>query len=601
VDLTLKILFIKDLEIMKKILLVSVLIVFLFGCKSKDYFITDKKNNNVDSTRTNTYEVEYDFKKGIYVRNNLRLLVNTPTVFKVSNINKLAYNISIGSNDVILAETALTDNLKEELKEAISTKNTVIVADKKGVVTAQKLDLSNIDKKYDFKDNKKDGFEEFSKSIKSTEKVTKLIAEKEKLNVQVKDLILNFKILEINIADEKKDSSSVVLPILEKSQKVKKDSIVIIEDALKKITNDIATEINSQKESILKKFNEDNVAFQAAFYTFNEVYKTVLKLQECYSDVKVIADYPYMTEERFQKDYKSECHRKADVLFLQKESLTQFKEYYRQVGIKYSNLRYNPYLSDFLNYGGISKLYAQADYIKQLADEMNNDVNSINISLVLNKLEHLLKYLEDEKTYEYTSAPIQPIQDAANFEIKIEKRLDNNAVITNEKTFSHTEFTYGGTRVDFSAGLAASYFGNATAYEFGIDGKGATILSEKNDNIVAPALVGLVTMSYRQAGSLAVGASAGLGIDATNGKVQLSNFFIGPTLLFGKSDRLFVTAGLSFRNVQQLKSGYTIGEVITGGADDIDKYLSDKYAVGSFISLTYNLTKGVRASIKQLK
>jgi hypothetical protein len=586
---------------MKKILLVSVLIVFLFGCKSKVNFMTGIKNNHVDSTRTNTYEVEYDFKKGIYVRNKLRLLVNTPTVFKVSNINRLTYNITISSNDVILAETALADNFKEEIKEAISTKNTIIVADKNGIITAQKLDLSNIDEKYDFKDDKTDGIGQFSESLKSTKKVTKLIAEKEKLNVQVKDLILNFKILEINIADAKKDSSIVKSDSLQKLRKPKSDSIDKIEDALKKITNDIATEINSQKESILKKFNEDNVAFQAAFYTFNEVYKTVLKLQECYSDVKVIADYPFMTKKRFQEDYKSECHRKAKLLFLQKESLTQFKEYYRQVGIKYSNLRYNPYLSDFLNYGGISKLYAQADYIKQLADEMNNDVNSINISLVLNKLEHLLKYLEDEKTYEYTSAPIQPIQDAANFEIKIEKRLDNNAVITNEKTFSHTEFTYGGTRVDFSAGLAASYFGNATAYEFGIDGKGATILSEKNDNIVAPALVGLVTMSYRQAGSLAVGASAGLGIDATNGKVQLSNFFIGPTLLFGKSDRLFVTAGLSFRNVQQLKSGYTIGEVITGGADDIDKYLSDKYAVGSFISLTYNLTKGVRASIKQLK
>jgi hypothetical protein len=585
---------------MKKILLLSVLIVFLFGCKSKDGLTKDIRNRNVDTTRTNTYVIEYDFKKGIYVRNKLCLLVNTPTVFKVSNINNLAYNITIRSNDVILAETALTDNFKEELKEAISTKNTVIVADKNGVITAQKLDLSNIDKKYDFKDDKKDGLDPFLKSLESTEKVTKLIAEKQQLNLQLKNLNLDNKILESNIAEAKKNSSGVELPNLVESQKVKKDSINTTEVDIKKITNNIAIEIKSQNE-FLKKFNEDNIAFQEAFYKFNEVYKTVLKLQECYSDVKVIADYPFMTKKRFQEEYKSKCHRKADVLFLQKESLTQFKEYYRQVGIKYSNFKYNPYLSDFLNYGGISKLYAQADYIKQLADEMNNDVNSINISLVLNKLEHLLKYLEDEQTYEYTSAPIQPIQDAANFEVKIEKRLDNNAVITNEKTFSHTEFTYGGTRVDFSAGLAASYFENATAYEFGIDGKGATILSEKNNNIVAPALVGLVTMSYRQAGSLAVGASAGLGIDATNGKVQLSNFFIGPTLLFGKSDRLFVTAGLSFRNVQQLKSGYTIGEVITGGADDIDNYLSDKYAVGSFISLTYNLTKGVRASIKQLK
>jgi hypothetical protein len=216
------------------------------------------------------------------------------------------------------------------------------------------------------------------------------------------------------------------------------------------------------------------------------------------------------------------------------------------------------------------------------------------------KLEHLLKFLEDTQVYEYVSAPIQPTQDAAVFEVKIHKRLDNSAVLSNDRSFKHSEFTFGGTRVDFSLGLAASYFPNAKIYEFGIRND-STTLSVKSNKLIAPAVVGLITMSYRRTQYVAYGGSAGLGIDVLNGKVQLSNFFVGPTVLFGKYDRLFLSGGLSLRNVQQLKSGYNEGDSIINGANEISNYLTDKYAIGTFLSLTYNLTKGVRTNLKKLK
>uniref|UniRef100_UPI0040478A3A hypothetical protein n=1 Tax=Mariniflexile sp. TaxID=1979402 RepID=UPI0040478A3A len=240
-------------------------------------------------------------------------------------------------------------------------------------------------------------------------------------------------------------------------------------------------------------------------------------------------------------------------------------------------------------------------YIKELADKINIEVATINIEVVLQKVQHLLELLSNENVYQYVSAPIQPTQDAAIFKIQIQKKSDNHSDITDEKSFKHTEFTYGGTRVDFSLGLAASYFKNAEVYEFGINDDNATVISKKSSNLITPSLIGLFTMSYRRTQYMAFGASAGLGIDVVNGKIQLSNFFVGPTILFGKYDRLFLTGGFSFRDVGQLKSGYEEGDLITIGTEDISKYLSDKYALGSFLSLTYNLTKGVRANYKRLK
>lgn len=590
---------------MKNFMILTIVAIIVTSCVAKNDLIQGQKTNNlVNTTRTNTYEVVYDFKKGVFEKNNLQLHVNTPTVFKIKNINRLAYNISISSNDTILAETYIADELDKSIKETTSNKSTEIISNKNGVISSPKLDLSSI---------VENDFVEFSKNadlnntflaeLNSSKNINQLIAEREKYTNKntLLELQKNYLSEEVKTENLKTDSISKgnLSKLKEKLARVEIDISSTL-DSITQKSNKIKVELDKQQIDLLKKFDQDNIAFQEAFYKLNQVYSSVLMLQECYGDIKVVADYPYMSKTKYQTEFKSACREKAKSVLTQKESLINFRDYSKQVGIKYSNLKYNPYLSKFLNYGGITKLYAHADYIKELADQMSNEVIDMNIPIVLQKIQHLLELLEEEEAYQYVSAPIQPTQDAAIFKIKIQKKADNNSDVSDEKSFKHTEFTYGGTRVDFSLGLAASYFKNAEVYEFGVRND-STVLSKKSDKLIAPALVGLITMSYRRTQYFSLGASAGLGIDVVNGKVQLSNFFIGPTVLFGKYDRLFLTGGLSLRNVQQLKSGYKVDDVVTSGADDINNYLSDKYSVGGFLSLTYNLTKGVRANVKKLK
>ena len=110
----------------------------------------------------------------------------------------------------------------------------------------------------------------------------------------------------------------------------------------------------------------------------------------------------------------------------------------------------------------------------------------------------------------------------------------------------------------------------------------------------------MFTASYRNARHIAIGASVGLGIDATNGKLQLNNFFAGPSLIWGKQERVSLTLGGSLKSIPKLKSNYTVGQEV-GNETDIVKFTREQYKFGFFISVTYNLTKGVKKQLKNVK
>ena len=143
--------------------------------------------------------------------------------------------------------------------------------------------------------------------------------------------------------------------------------------------------------------------------------------------------------------------------------------------------------------------------------------------------------------------------------------------------------------------MAAAYYGKVSRYAIGLENQ----LKSYEKKIISSSLIGMVTMSYRRTGYTSFGGSAGMGLDVVGGKIQISNFFIGPTILMGKKDRIFFTLGASLKNVRELKDGYEGLKVPV--ADDLTSYSGDKYRVGVFASLTYSLTKDARALIKSLR
>ncbi|WP_297868798.1 hypothetical protein [uncultured Flavobacterium sp.] len=110
----------------------------------------------------------------------------------------------------------------------------------------------------------------------------------------------------------------------------------------------------------------------------------------------------------------------------------------------------------------------------------------------------------------------------------------------------------------------------------------------KNDkSIFTPSFVGFFTASMRSATYFSWGFSIGIGVSAFEGSLTFDNFFVRPSLTVGKYERVTLTSGISIKN---LPLQYTIENV------------SDKnYVPGFFISLSYNLTKGVKDNIKHMK
>ena len=70
---------------------------------------SDSINQKIDSInlktgrgKTNTYVIEYDFKSGYFKKNNQRIIVNSPVVFKITNINRLAYDVTVKAKDSVI-------------------------------------------------------------------------------------------------------------------------------------------------------------------------------------------------------------------------------------------------------------------------------------------------------------------------------------------------------------------------------------------------------------------------------------------------------------------------------------------------------------------
>lgn len=101
----------------------------------------------------------------------------------------------------------------------------------------------------------------------------------------------------------------------------------------------------------------------------------------------------------------------------------------------------------------------------------------------------------------------------------------------------------------------------------------------KKDYLTLLPLVMLTNKNYQNASCITYNVSMGLRIDVLNGKTQLSNFFIGTSVLFGKFERLMFTAGASIRNVQQLQSGYQIGSNVT--TSNTKSFLIEMYKAGN--------------------
>jgi len=144
---------------------------------------------------------------------------------------------------------------------------------------------------------------------------------------------------------------------------------------------------------------------------------------------------------------------------------------------------------------------------------------------------------------------------------------------------------FGGMRVRASVGLNFSQFFSRPQTFFVRD----TTLQSSSKDAFVPVLTSFVHFYAPSRKSVSVAGSFGVGFPLGGGEnLQSISFFLGPSLLFGKSERIVLNAGLMGGKSEKLSQGYEIG----------DQYISDSnlaptisvYELGYFIGVSFNLS-----------
>jgi archaellum component FlaC/nitrogen fixation protein len=601
----------------------------------KDTIIKGRVNRGVRPEETNTYVIEYDFKSGVYNRNMLNLEINTPVVFKIININRLAYDVKVTPRDSILADTGwengvleflkentlpTTTNAKEEENKAklnSETKSSALEKDdvKDGANdkgnTALNLNtiLSNIkaDKdaiqeeiakneliKKPFVDRKKELENAYPKI---EEDITKLKIQISKYTLQ--DLNTESKSIEIKEKNDQLESlNKVKTEISLKNEEINKIDKLIKEDSLK------LQQINRKADDIEKDYKDLESEYNSYTETFNKLknsYFKILNVNECYNEVRLYMSNPLLSKDDYEKEYANKALQKLEQTFPSLRSEYQnFLDIYIKLGHEFYSLSQNGKVLE-LDFGGQTKFLNPAKNMKSLADNWNEEFNKADIKALMHEMNRAYQLLKKPDVYTYVSKPIQPVKDVVIFDIKIKKYNQDKPNYNDDKEFSYKEYTKGGMRFDAGVGFAISYLDNAAEYE--IAPKKDTnedVIALKEKHLWVPSFVGLFTANFRSNKLATFGISAGIGVSADSGKFEFSNFYFGPSITLGRENRICFTAGATIKGVEELNKNVTEGTPVPN-TNNVSSFTNNTYVFGPFVSITYNLTKGIRNNVKYFK
>jgi hypothetical protein len=508
-------------------------------------------NNNIDCSKINTHIIEYNFQTGTYTKNNLKLKINQPVVFKVININRFAYTLDIKTKDSIIGYSDLS-GLEKIFKndEIEKTKKQLNSAETKTIPTSNNIPLD----KNDFIGNENEMFNEINE-------VNSLL--QSKLTNKM-DEIINAKI---------NDSSTIINKI-----------------DFPKIDNEYSFHFTAQYD------------LANLYLSILEKHTKIISLWNDYLSLRDFINNPTLTLCELKKENNFISSTKVN-FDTNKNILTEFDLVAKQFDNLYKAIKSNPEITKKTNYGGSLKLFGIIDNLNIQASSLVEQVEIIDFDKFkqdVNQIINLTQNIENKKElFEYVSDPIQPWQDVAVFKVKINKNEKSTSKFYNERDFSHREYTKDGIRYDISVGLAGSFYDKENFHKIITDASGVNkiYLNEKSSFI--PSFVGFFTTSYRSASHFTAGLSIGLGLSTNQGTIAIGDIFIGPNITVGKDERVNLTGGISYKNLYMLNSNYKVGDIVPNGLT-IENVSTKSYQSGFFLAFTYNLTKGVKDKLKQI-
>ena len=584
------------------ILVLLFILPMLSFAQEKDTPQVKKPVENKDSVKEKdssvNYMVEYDFKTKKYTKNHLKPKTGYPISYKINNINRLAHDIKITVTDSVISESYVDEDLGNFIKKYFdeaqkkSTKEQPEKPDKSAGLTPENIKETPQD------DGNNSNSDSTNTSSASSANVIKVIQESADLSIQKgeqtveNDISEIKKISEDNINDGKPDENTST----ENEKKITEKTEEIVEK-VNKINESLG---ESPLKEHFNNYMTANNNFYESYAELEAMYKYCLKYKTITAELIEISSFPYLTLNEFEDNHKE--YFKSKLI-----DIKHYEAYYETIEVKYKDFKtkYNTlislqtHLNKILTEEGRYKVFEKLENFNKSADIIYQTITSAKEDKLTLNLERLYMLLVNENNYSYTSPPVQPLYDLVRFHVDIKKRTDNNFTVHDKMKYVHSEPTKNGLRLDFSIGVSGSLFDDKYNIELDFDRDGNQVVRKYNTDIFTPAFIGFFNASKRAAGYWSYGLSLGLGIGAENGTINFDNFFIGPSVIIGRYERIVVTGGLAFKNLPTLKQSFEFDDIVNNEYV-LDNVANFDYRNGYFISVTYNLTNGIRKNIKKI-
>jgi len=146
--------------------------------------------------------------------------------------------------------------------------------------------------------------------------------------------------------------------------------------------------------------------------------------------------------------------------------------------------------------------------------------------------------------------------------------------------------SHGGLQINASVGISfARYFDQPLKYLVDKDG---ILIGEELDPF-SPIITSYLHFYGQSKGNVSFAGTFGIGLGFGNQEsttcASLSNFFIGPSLIIGKKQRIVLTGGLTGGKLERLDNGLELGDEFMESTIP----LKSVYELGTFLGISFNI------------
>jgi len=574
---------------------------------------------SLDSTKT----IVYDFKMKEFIRSNVKPHINEPLVFKVININRIAYEVDITSENIAISDEFLNapsksiaiepESLKkeEEVKEKVVTTPDFSASSQKNEKNADKSLLEN------------DAVKITSDAMKVIDnEKDKLIKKEIAIDSLKVELFIEKNIDPIAIQKKGADSIAYQQEKLEKEMqnKVDYDNAVAAKDSIK-------AEIARAKDKLVEDLKAKKLAFKAAMVTFERLKDNYLnllkkaqlltKIENHYEEFRCLALNPILTRQYYLKLRRMPFFIAKSISRYELQ-IDDFQNEFNHFNSRFDSAMNDWELMDALESDAKGIVRVKYQQLKEEADKMKAKMDGYDLTSKLRKVHAIDRILYNEEGYQAASTPIQPLEDYVSFKVKIKNRdPKKQSEYEDVMEINHIEYAKGGVRFDFSTGIAFDfplekqdnddddYF---DAYEISdvkvpISGVQTNIgkqIKGTSRNYFRPSLAGLFHTSFRTSNYVSLGLTLGASLNVE--KFDLNSLYVGPSLLLGKKQKFIFTTGPAFKQMDILKRNYSLNQIYQlNELNDSSVVTSKQFRIGLFFAITYNLTQNQKSNFKLVK